>query len=249
MNNDDYKDIDRYLSDDMTEEERILFEQRLENEPDLKEALYLSKDIDVAIRNKHAIEFIDLVKQDMDRRRPHHMPTWWRTRRRYYGMAAIITILVTIGLLLNYFSFSGGDKDKTLLALYQPERIDYTFRSDDLESTELLIQEGIIEYNSGKFDDAAVHFEKAISDKPASIQLKFYYGLSLIYSGKIKAGQKIMQSIIESHDLLYSKEAMWQNSYCLIRMGQVDSAKSIILELREDSYYAEKAEKALDLIK
>jgi tetratricopeptide (TPR) repeat protein len=245
----DHQDISKYLSGEMSVEEKKTFEDRLSKDPQLRQLFELEKDVDLAINNEEAIEFIDLVKQDLKKRLPMPIPSWWRTNKSYYGIAAMIALLVTIGLLLNYFVPEDPRNEKDLIALFKPNKIDFTFRSNDnLLQAEVSIQKGISLYNSSKYIESAQILKKVLSRFPSSIQIKYYYGLSVIYSGKLLEGKKIMEQVYNSKDLLYSKEALWQLVFCCIEQDSMSAARKGLVELKQDPYYNEKVEEVLEII-
>lgn len=83
--------IDRYLYDDLPDDEVLLFEQELEEDEDLRNEMEFYKDIDEAIAEDEIIEFRQEIsdifdKVDKEDNRNTFLPKF--NKKFYYGMAA-----------------------------------------------------------------------------------------------------------------------------------------------------------------
>ena len=57
-----------------------------------------------------------------------------------------------------------------------------------------------------------------------------------------------MNQVVDSEDLLYSKEALWQSVYCCIMQDSLGMARAGLIELKQDPYYKEKVNEVLAFI-
>ena len=246
--NKNLEEIAKYISGEMSGDEKKKFEDRLQRDPELRQSFTTYKDIDIAIENEDAIVFMDLVKQDLDKRKIHLIPSWWKTKKGYYGIAAVITILITVGLLLVFFTADKSKQTPDLANFFRPDKINYNFRSISSNSLESDIMLGISLFNDKNYKESFEAFQRAWQQDTSSVQLDYYLGLSKIYSGDFVMGSRIMESIFISNDVIYSSDAKWQFIYCCIRLDSIPLAKRYLKEISVDPFYKEKVDSVLSMI-
>nr|WKN36941.1 tetratricopeptide repeat protein [Tunicatimonas sp. TK19036] len=220
-------DIDRYLGQEMSIQEREAFEERMNHDPALQKEVALQKDITMGINLfggeslKKQLQSVDRedtdvppVSEEAPTRRARPMYVW-------LGIAASLTALFLVAILL----FDRGANPQDLYATYfepYPNVVNPAQRSEG-GATDAAGQ-AMFFYERGEFTKAIELFtqEPLLSDQA----YQFYRGVS--YLGVNDAQQAVVTftSLSEDEQNAFYEPSLWYMGLAQLQMDQPKQAKN-----------------------
>jgi hypothetical protein len=238
--------IDRYLYDDLPDDEVLLFEQELEVDEDLRNEMEFYKDIDEAIAEDEIIEFRQEIsdifdKVDKEDNRNSFLPKF--NKKFYYGMAAAsVAVITSIGLYINNRTFTDAELFEKY---YQPYENHNSLRSGDQTTNEIL-RKAFEMYEAEKYQEASDLFELVLTKDFDNIPAHLYSGISNIEIEEYIEARKSFEFIIEDDNSLFVEQAEWYLAWCYLKTGNKAKAKELFSKISEnDTHYSENANKVL----
>ena len=235
MNYDDktYQLIERYLEGDLSPEEVKAFDDRMEQEPEFREAVELEMDVHGAIQQvgrtsmKDRLRAIDQELQEADDDDQENGPTLdtgenntaKRRRIRWLPLAAsIILLLAPISLFLLY----GGDSPEDIVA----EALSAAPLPTGLRAVEdSLFKEAINAYKDeeyAKADTLMLAFEKVADQNEAWA----FHGLVKLQQDQPEKGEEYLLRYADQ--ALQAEDRYWLLSISLFMQGKKPEARSAL---------------------
>ena len=228
--------IDAYLSDSMTSEEKKAFELALENDSELKKDFILQKktfallEAAAFIETKNKIHAINQQKSS--------------------GTSIVSTLLKVAAVLLvlvipTYFILNNQFNDEHLFADYSepyPDRITTMGSSDASKLTEAMSA-----YNKEEYSTAAKLFKSIRLDGAENDNTVLYEAVSLTYSNQAEKAIDLLSETMKGKPTnLISLE--WQMVLSLLANNQGDDAKNLLVKFlaHNNGYQQDKAESLLN---
>ena len=207
-----FEEIERYLDGEMTDQEKLAFEQRLTNEPLLKQEYDVLNSVVNQVQNskreelKSLLQKADLELDDKPINRPSGV-LFWR-----YAIAASITLMISLSIFY-YYNSKVDNREKLVAAYWQKDKglpvlmdensnasldnamtayksgnYDYAFSQlEALTQTDtVLYYEGLCSFELKK--DATTYIKPVAENSSSVFQAKAKYYLLLLY---IKADKKV----------------------------------------------------------
>lgn len=232
--------IDRYVTDQMDEQERDAFEQRMREHVELAESVHLHRDVLDGIEFHFAKELKQTLIQS-DQQKP-------KSKLKTYLAIAASTILV-VGAGLSYYFFGmSQNNDKLFTAYFEPYPniiAPITRSANDAPYLEVMQ-----EYEAGHYQKTIAGLNKLIKDEPANDQLIFYRGISYLETGQASMAAKDFQTVIDAKDPKFSKPAYWYLGLSQLKMDSIDQARKTFERLtNEDGTMGKQAREILQDIK
>lgn len=224
--------IDAYLTDSMSSDEKKAFELALENDPELKAEFNLQKKTTALLEaaaflaTKNKISAINQQKSFGS-----------TLGGNLLKVAAVFLIL----MIPTYFILNNHFNDEHLFADYAepyPDRITTMGASDETKLTE-----AISAYKKQEYASAAKLFASIRLEGSENESIVLYEAVSLTYSNQAKNAIDLLETaIIEEPSNVISLE--WQLILSLLANGQGDDAKEVLDEFLDhnNGYQQEKAE-------
>ncbi len=239
--------IDKYFTDQLSEDEKKVFEERLENDKELQDDVRLYQDVNIAIKKRDSIKFVDMAMENLrSHKKGVHIKKF--NYSMWFKAAAILIVLVGLSIVIVVLTKKQHDETRTLASYFKAEEIEQEFRGDD-DDFEKMILTGVRFYNNENYSDAIQQFQNVLQKDEGHIQVKYYLGLSDLFAGNLDKAETILKEIANSGDMNYSSGAQWYLSWCYIQEGKKELAISALKELKGDDYYGEKAEKVIEMLK
>lgn len=233
--------IERYFDNEMTEVEKVNFQEKLKSDLELRHLFDREKLLINTIRfdgaKNHLAFFKELEKSLPDVTVEQKSSSTWI----YYAAAASVVILLVSGI---YFFRAGDPAPTELYAEYftpYPNVFEPTVRgSEQATKRSLAFQK----YEEGDYQQAADLFSELIADErePGMLLLLGNANLSL---GKTEEAKSNFNEVIKT-SVENSVPAQWYLSLAYLRDGQTSSAKETLRLLTESkNQYTKKAEDLL----
>jgi tetratricopeptide (TPR) repeat protein len=237
MNEEKYLQFDQYLQNEMTVEERTLFESQLSKDETLASEFHTFKEMHFQLDNKFSIEEErEAFKQNLSRIADDHfnknktkvvsLQPW------YYAAAA------SVAVLLGIFFFS-HNSNPDFEDFNHPEQAYFTERS----SAELPLQQAETAYNNKNYKEAILLFEKILKENKTT-EIQYYYGVSLLQESQYKKAENVFNEL-KSGNSVYKNKALWNLALQKLKQKDYNGCKEILLLIPSDYENYEEVEKLL----
>ena len=242
--------IERYLDGEMSKEERLWFTRELGGNPLLKRELGLRERLNEAI---HETEIMDFRKQletvfessGLEMERKHRQPY---PRRRFAAVSSTVLIALA-GVLAIILSHRNLDNNILYEKYFKPAEADLTFRSEGTPN-DIELQTAMHYYETGKYDQALLSFEKILREDNSRIGLNLYSGISQMEVEEYTDANTSFRKIIDNNYILYLEQAEWYLAFCYLMTEDMQKAREQFrLIANRKGYYQYQARKILRRIK
>ena len=260
------EEIDKYLDDIMTPEERKSFEEKVGNDSTLAEELKLQKDMrtvyddndwiegdTMVLKNDEAKQLSDFFRSDeasslkesiagvMDENR---VAAGGRNKNFYFlGIAASIIVLMTISI----FVFSESNYNELYAQNIGLEEIPSMITRGEEENE--LINNAQVLFENKKYREAADVFSKYHNSDVDTIDpLSYIYkGVAHLELGEFDKALGQFELLEKTHTL-QSKKADWYRAMVYLKQEEKEKLQQILLQITSDStnYNFERAKALLD---
>jgi tetratricopeptide (TPR) repeat protein len=206
--------IDRFFKGELSPEEKLKFEQRIEEDPAFAEevafyagALQATKD-ELAEEKKK--KFREIYQQDK-----HHIITPKPIRKLWPYMAAAA---IVVGILIGAFLlFKSSSSPQQLADNYINEKLKTLPVKMGIEEDS--IQTGLHLYNEEKYDSALQLFETIIQRDTGNYKAKIYMGIVYLRTGNYDKALAYFRQLENYHSLL-SNPAIFYQALTLLKRNQ-----------------------------
>ncbi len=240
-----HKRIEDYLDGLMTESDRQELEAEFQKEGLLKEELDLSKEardlVNIAGR-KHLKSKFDSFEEELSSKQPRIQSA----RTRWISIAASLLVLITAGFWLLH---QNNNTPEGLFANhFEPFRPPINIRSSE-PNTQNIWEDARVAYAEKDYELAADRF-KQVLEKNAQVEYltQFYLGLSLLSKNTVETERAVIafDRVLQS-DNDYREQALWYKGLSFLKMGKIEEAKIIFIEIFDNqSFNHKKAKQILD---
>ena len=236
--------IDKYLENSLSPDEVKIFEQELQDNPELMRELVSQKLLVDAIK-LHGRKDLKRMMSDWD----DQLVDTFNNRndegnrfsfRWYYAAAAMLVLLVSVFVIVRYI---GDDQEDIVARHYQP----YVFIPGQTRGVEEVAESAqtFYDYERGEYMKVIESFNQTDASDRSDL-MKFMLANSYQALGKFDEAIPVYESIIKTNSdyLLGSK---WYLSLCYLSAGRTAEAKSILHDLsKAPSSFAKQAEELLN---
>ncbi|WP_281227069.1 tetratricopeptide repeat protein [Flavobacterium aquiphilum] len=226
MNEEHFLEFDEYLQGEMNAGDKLAFEQRLKEEPELKMAFETYRELHQHLENKfgHADErkaFKENLKKISKEHYKKHKSKVIKFKPWYYAAAASVAVL--FGLL--FFNYN---QDPVFEDYNHPEQAFFTERG----TADANLKQAETAYNGKKYSEAIPLFETILkTDKSAEIQ--YFYGVSLLEVNRFAEAEKVFTAL-KSGNSIYKNKAIWSLALSKLKQKDYKSCKELLLTIPED---------------
>jgi hypothetical protein len=241
MNEELYLSFENYLAKELSSEERILFENRLQNDLDFKEKFEIYKESNQFLKTKFSPETNEFkenlktiakesfVENKSKKRKTIQLKTF------VYAIAAVLVLFFGLQLFqTNNPEYADFNKH---------EEAHFTERGDLIKSLKLA-QDA---FNNKNYKEAIINFELVIKEYPRP-EIKYFYAISLLEENRFTDSEIVLNEIIKGKSI-YKNTATWYLALSKLKQKDYTSCKSILLMIPndyEDYNQVEKLLKSLD---
>lgn len=245
----EYSDyIQKYLDDEMSTDEILVFEQKLICDHSFKVQFDNQKRMNDLISDNDLLKFNSAIQEAEIKFNFHPRLFSKRHLKTVYKFAAVFLVIALFSIV-TYIFIQKPDNNELFEKHYRfissPQLVRGTGDSENL------LSDALREYDKHNFGEAVSVFNKLLlNDKENYIAL-FYLGLSYI---ELEEYQKAIQYLIipaMNDDNFYKDQAGWNLALCYIKIGQNNDAIIVLEQLSEDknNYYKTEAENILNIIR
>jgi tetratricopeptide (TPR) repeat protein len=233
----DYEYIDRYLHQELSPEEKMAFEQRLQTDVEFAEAYQLYSSIETTMQNNtegDATAFRESLQPLQKKYFTTESKKKGKLKRLIYIVIAAAAIFIFVFTLLPI----GKPTSKTGEALYaeyaQYDKVDATIRGGSVDT---IFAAAATLFNEKNYSEAIVFFEKIKAEKPEA----------MFYAAVCQLEIKNYTTAINNLDVLingttaYREKAVWYKALAYLKQNNKQQGKQQLQLIKENSPYYEKA--------
>lgn len=241
----DSEAIDRYLSGQMKEAEKVRFEVQIVQDAELAQEVELHRDI------RNGIDIFELTSLKEKLRASEHPssgatgpPKAGNGQWLYTWVAAAASLGVV--LLLGYLFLQGNVDNQALVAAnYQPYPNILSPVDRSSEATRDELKEALYAYENGRYEKAITLFEQ--NESQLNEGYRFYQALSYFETGRTDRAIQRLDLVIEKQDSLFYFPSLWYQALAYIQTNQVMQAKDNLETLiRNGNSYQSEAKALLE---
>ena len=241
MNEENYIVFDQYLQDEMTLDERSIFENQLSENQELALAFQNFKEVQVQLENKFGLEaernaFAANVKTISDthfnnkKAKVINLKPWMM----YLAAASVVLFL---GIFLfdsnSNPNFDDFNQFEDAHFVERGEQADYLKQAQDA-------------YNGKDYKKAIPLFEAILKEKKTA-EIQYFYGISLLESNKIKESETVF-SELKSGTSIYKNKAIWGLALAKLKQKEYKACKEMLLTIPADYENYDDVQKLLKVL-
>jgi hypothetical protein len=237
MNEERYILFDNYLHKEMTADEKVAFENQLQNDSEMASTFEIYKDLNAHLENKLGNQtelnaFKENLKTISKQNFTEQKSKVITFRPWQYAVAASVTIMLGTWLFIQNSNPEYGSYN-------QHENAYFTERSS-IDNNLKNAQEA---FNNKKFADAVIAFEKI--SEPKTPELNYFYTIALIETNNYAKAETILNDL-KSGTSVYASKAIWYLALSNLKQQKLDVCKMYLKQITTNAEDFEKAQKLLE---
>ena len=235
MNEEMYIGFESYLANEMPFDEKILFEEKLNNDAKFKEQFHLYEETTQLLSHKFSSETVDFKKNLQTISKENFTKTKNKSKviafkPWYFAVAASVVIV-----LGTWFMMPGNPEYGDF---NQHESAQFVERSD----TNANLKEAQEFFNAHQYKKAIVSFEKV--EDLTNPEVQYFYAIALIETNHYKYAELYLNNI-KSGTSVYKEKATWYLALSNLKQKKFDECKAFLKQIPTDAEDYEKAQQLL----
>ncbi|MCB0625473.1 MAG: tetratricopeptide repeat protein [Saprospiraceae bacterium] len=248
---DKYDQIERFLRDEMTPEERRAFEQQLSGDRALQDELRLHAELAETLQGEQ-VHRLRAVLKETDR-------TWQRPDDARgpgkvvgIGLRQILAIAATLALLvvswqLFFRQDRISDREQLFAAQFEPYPMVLAQRDGQDSSTAGGLQaEAVNAYAAADYAAAAEAFTRLADSRPDQSAYLFYAAVSELAAGHPELAAPSFRELLSREDHLFAEQSRWYLALAYWKQGEYERAEELFRQIQPGQAKYEEAREMLD---
>jgi tetratricopeptide (TPR) repeat protein len=215
--------IQRYLQGDLSNKERLDFEEIIKRAPFLNEDISLYWKLSNIISDSE----LEIFKKKLEKIHAKHfvppVTTKFVINKKLYYAAAIILIFISIGFYL--LKPQNIDTQSLFVEFYKPLSEINVSRSVENKDSIILLKDAIDYYNNKNYVAASNLFKKIVFNNKKNHIAKLYLGLCGIELNSLKFAKEHLKSLLNANEMFFSEKAEWYLAMVYLKEEKIDDAK------------------------
>lgn len=214
-----FEEIERYISGELNSEERVRFEGKLKSDIKLQEELQVQQKLQAAIE-------LDAWRVSLDKgAKTRSLRPIWK-----YGIAASIIFLLGVAFWVVFQKSTPDTLDLYTAYFYPDPGLPIPMSSTDTYQ----FDDGMVSYKEEKYEKALDLWKQLLENAPTDTVL-YYSAMAELNLGNSKfAAQKLEQFIANPSSEFYSK-SLWYRSLIYLQEGDLKNAQALLQQLPADN--------------
>jgi tetratricopeptide (TPR) repeat protein len=238
--------IERYLSNEMGNEEKTWFEKELDGNPSLENELNFRRKTESIIKKSDIMD-LRMKLHTIEKSRNERSVIQKLRKPRIMRYAAAFTGLLLLGSIILIHGID-ANKESIYNKYYRSYESLSATRSAISEAS-TLYNEAIDYYNNHDYINAAQTLEKLLKNDQENIEFRFQLANSYMGMESYPEAGKSYLKVIEDKNNLFIEDAQWYLGLCYFMTNDNDKAKNQFnLIATSESRYKKEAKKLLKTI-
>jgi tetratricopeptide (TPR) repeat protein len=239
MNEELYIVFENYLTNQLSEKDKIDFENQLQNDASIREKFRIYQNWTNYLENKFDSKTIDF-KKNLETISKSNFTENKKSETKvisfkpyYFAIAASIVLVIGTWFMMQNSMPNYNDYN-------QHEEAYFTERGDVIESLKLA-QDA---FNIKNYPEAITNFEIVLKSHKRP-EIEFYYAISLLEVDKFTESEAIFSNL-KSGTSIYKDKSTWYLALSNLKQKKYEETKEFLKQIPEDAEDYAKAEKLLD---
>ena len=239
MNEELYIVFENYLTNQLSEKDKIDFENQLQNDASIREKFRIYQNWTHYLENKFDSKTIDF-KKNLETISKSNFTENKKSETKvisfkpyYFAIAASIVLVIGTWFMMQNSMPNYNDYN-------QHEEAYFTERGDVIESLKLA-QDA---FNATNYSEAITNFEIVLKSHKRP-EIEFYYAVSLLEVDKFTESEVIFNNL-KSGTSIYKDKSTWYLALSNLKQKKYEETKEFLKQIPEDAEDYAKAEKLLD---
>ena len=241
--------IEAYLSNTLKGEALKNFEAKLKADPELAKEVEFQKELHTALEDQDAFSLENTLLEIRDEIKTESLPPGAKVvpfymRYRPVAAAAALLLLVAAVYLL------WPTPQSNLYAQFFEPYPNYLTTRSDASDTEATLNEAILQYKNGDYENALSNLQQLLSGNPNQTDLLFYAGICQMETDQAQAAINSFQQVIAQEGNNYYTPAKWYLALTYVKDQNFDEAKIILNDLiTQNGDFSQEAKALLEFVK
>ena len=241
MNEQNYQDFENYLANEMSNDEKIGFENKLQSDAELSTEFENYKTTSQLLAIKFSNQTADF-KSNLKNISSQHFTDKSAPKRKVISMyAKYFAIAASLFLVFGLYQMLQNDKPN-YLDFSRHENASFVERGEiikDLKTAQQL-------FNDKKYQEAIPLFETILKtyDKP---EVNYFYAICLIETDNFLKAEDVLLKLKDGKSV-YKNRATWYLALMRLKQKNYDSCKNFLKQIPEDAEDYAKAKELLELL-
>lgn len=222
--------FEKFLSNELSEEERISFTEQLSSNISFKENFLLYKETHTFLTTSiEKEEETSSFKENLSNISDSYFNKRLSSKKsRVYSFMKYAAALFL--LIFGVYMYQNSFKPINYEDFVSYSSIDITVRSTQNE----LLTKAERAFNNKDFENASKNLETLIKQDESNTELKLYHGFCLIELNIFEKADQILNTI-SSGNSVYKNQALWYLALSKLKQKEYTSSKNILLRIDKDS--------------
>lgn len=238
MNEEQYMGFESYINNEMPQEEKIIFEEKLQNDSQFRESFELYKETTQFLSTKFSSETISF-KENLKRISENHFAENATSKPRVisfkpwqYSIAASVVLFVGVLFFMQNGTPQYSDYNDHETAVF----VERSNAEESLKNAQDF-------FNAKEYGKAVASF-KNIKDI-SSAEIQYFYAISLIETNDYLQGELFL-NMIKSGNSIYKDKATWNLALSKLKQKQYEECKVYLKQIPVDTEDYDKAQELLN---
>ena len=242
MNEEQYISFESYLNEEMSNEDKLLFEQKLQNDAQFNESFQLYKETTQLLETKFSSEttsFKDNLKLISKSNFDSDVASETKNKSKIisfkpwqYAVAASIALFIGVVFFMQNGTPNYNDYN-------QYEEANFTERGGIIKT----LKQAQEAFNAKEYKKAIPLFEAVLKDYQRP-EVEYFYGISLLEDNRILEAEVVFIKL-KTGKSIYKDKATWSLALSKLKQKKYEECKKYINELPTDAEDYDKAQKLL----
>lgn len=247
-----YLEFDKFLNNELTETEKISFEERLNSDADFKQEFEIYKALETSLSSKFENEeaekelrntLTELGSTYIKDKIQTETKTITKTKTSETKIISLkryrnLMIAASIALLIGFFIFKNGKPVYSDFSKHNS--LELVVRGDNNET----INKAEEAFNNKNYKTAFAQLTILEEQLPNDVEIQLYKGICLTEMDQFSQAETIFNSISEG-DSAFKYKATWYKALNLLKQENFEACKEVLKTIPESTEEFEQAKKLL----
>ncbi|WP_412560112.1 tetratricopeptide repeat protein [Winogradskyella sp. MIT101101] len=223
ISQEEFESIEAYLNGQLSDEDVMVFENRLKNEEGFASKVEDIKTILTGLETQVMKEQLDEFHDEMPNSQEDIITNEPKVKSLHWKRIAVAAVLI-IGLG-SFWLFNGNSNDRLYSNYFTPDPGLPTTMSS---TANYEFYEAMVDYKQGDYNTAGQKWKVLLEAKPKSDTLNYFIGSALMADDKTNEAINHLKTVTESNDGAFKNEAYYYLGLAYLKSGNTDAAISAL---------------------
>ena len=238
-----YIEFESYLKNELTEIEKIAFEEKLQSDADFKQEFEIYKALETSLSSKFKNEESEqelrktltnlgtqFIKEEVSTKKKSKVISLFNYKK--------LMVAASIAILISFFIFKNGNPVYSDFANHT--NLEFTVRGDNNQT----ITNAETAFNAKNYKTAFAQLTVLEAQFPNDIEIQLYKGICLLEMDKFSQAETIFETISRGNSAFLTK-ATWYKALSYLKQEQFEACKNTLKTIPESAEEYTQAKKLL----